>query len=85
MTMYPLLLTPPVKDYIWGGTRLKTEYGYQTDKDIAAEAWVLACHKDGASLVQNGEFAGKALPQVLEIWGTPQSESGPPPSPISPC
>lgn len=67
--MYPLLLTPPVKDYIWGGTRLKTEYGYQTDKDIAAEAWVLSCHKDGSSVVANGPLAGRALPQVLEEWG----------------
>ena len=69
MTMYPLLLTPHVTDYLWGGTRLKTEYGYPTDKDIAAEAWVLSCHKDGASVVQNGEFAGKTLPEVLALWG----------------
>ena len=69
MTMYPLLLTPPVKDYIWGGTRLKTEFGYPTDKDIAAEAWVLACHKDGASVVENGELAGRTLPEVLALWG----------------
>ena len=47
MKTYPLLLKPPVKDYIWGGTRLKDEFGYETDKDIAAEAWVLSCHKDG--------------------------------------
>ena len=67
--MYPLLLTPPVKDYIWGGTRLKTEFGYETDKDIAAEAWVLSCHKDGSSVVANGELAGKSLPEVLEAWG----------------
>lgn len=69
MAMYPLLLTPPVKDYIWGGTRLKTEYGYPTDKDIAAEAWVLSCHKDGSSVVENGELAGKTLLEVLELWG----------------
>lgn len=69
MTMYPLLLTPPVKDYIWGGTRLKTEFGYETDKDIAAEAWVLSCHKDGSSVVANGALAGKSLPEVLAAWG----------------
>lgn len=69
MSMYPLLLTPPVKDYLWGGTRLKTEFGYKTDKDIAAEAWVLSCHKDGSSVVANGELAGKSLPEVLKLWG----------------
>ena len=67
--MYPLLLKPNVTDYLWGGTKLKTDFGYETDKDIAAEAWVLSCHKDGASTVVNGEFTGKTLPEVLEIWG----------------
>lgn len=67
--MYPLLLKPAVTDYLWGGSRLKTEFGYETDKEIAAEAWVLSCHKDGPSTVINGEFAGKTLPEVLEIWG----------------
>lgn len=69
MKMYPLLLTPPIKDYLWGGTRLKTEYGYQSDKDIAAEAWVLSCHKDGSSVVANGALAGKTLPEALEAFG----------------
>ena len=67
--MYPLLLKPSIKDYLWGGTKLKTEYGYQTDCDIAAEAWVLSCHKDGADVVRNGEYAGKTLADVLAIWG----------------
>ena len=67
--MYPLLLKPAIKDYLWGGTKLKTEYGYQTDCAIAAEAWVLSCHKDGADIVQNGEYAGKTLSDVLSLWG----------------
>lgn len=67
--MYPLLLKPHLTDYLWGGSRLKTEFGFETDKDIAAEAWVLSCHKDGSNTVCNGEFKGKTLPEVLEIWG----------------
>lgn len=54
-------LTPSVADNIWGGTRLITEYGIQTDKNPAAEAWVLSCHPAGPSTIQNGEFAGKTL------------------------
>lgn len=65
---YPLLLKPAVKDYLWGGTRLKTEFGYEAGA-IAAEAWVLSCHKDGPSVVQNGELAGRTLPEVLALWG----------------
>ena len=67
--MYPLLLEPPVKDYLWGGTRLKTDYHFKTDKEKAAEAWVLSCHKDGADTVTNGELAGKTLPEAIELWG----------------
>ena len=67
--MYPLLLKPPIKDYLWGGTKLKTDFGLEADGDIAAEGWMLSCHKDGSSLVINGEFSGKSLPEVLELWG----------------
>lgn len=69
MNMYPLLLKPAVKDYLWGGNRLKKEYGLETESEIAAEGWMLSCHKDGAGTVLNGELVGKALPEVLEIWG----------------
>lgn len=67
--MYPLLLKPPIKDYLWGGTRLKTDFGFETDKEIAAEAWMLSVHKDGMNTVLNGEYAGKTISEVLEIWG----------------
>ena len=67
--MYPLLLKPAVKDYLWGGTRLKTLYNIETDLDIAAEAWVLSTHKNGPSVVQNGPLAGKTLQDTLSAWG----------------
>ena len=68
-TMYPLLLKPSIKDYLWGGTKLKTDFGFETDKDIAAEAWMLSAHKDGMNIVLNGEHKGKTISEVLEIWG----------------
>ena len=67
--MYPLKLKPVIKDYLWGGTKLKTEFGYETDLEIAAEAWQLCCHKDGENIIENGEMAGKTLTEVLKIWG----------------
>ena len=66
---YPLLLKPPVKDYLWGGERLKTEFGFEAGAGPAAEAWVLSCHKDGQSVVENGELAGHTLSQALERMG----------------
>jgi len=67
--MYPLILKPVIKDYLWGGTKLKTDFGFETDKDIAAEGWMLSCHKDGVNVVLNGEHKGKALNEVLSLWG----------------
>ncbi len=67
--MYPLLLKAPLKDYIWGGRRLIEEYGFESDKDSAAEAWMLSCHKDGNSVVRNGELSGLTLMQAIETWG----------------
>lgn len=67
--MYPIKLKPALKDYLWGGDRLKRDYGIETDMDIVAEAWVLSCHPDGASIVENGEYAGLTLPQLIEKLG----------------
>ncbi len=67
--MYPLLLNPAIKDYLWGGTKLKDEWGFETEKEIAAEAWLLSCHKDGDGIVMNGSLKGKTFSEVLEFWG----------------
>ncbi len=67
--MYPMKLTPPCKDYLWGGTRLKTDYGKVTDLEKVAESWELSCHKDGCSVIANGEFAGMTLPEYIEKQG----------------
>lgn len=67
--MYPLFLTPALKDYLWGGNRLPAEYGYQSDLEKVAEAWVLSCHPQGASTVVNGDLTGKTLSEVLNEWG----------------
>ena len=50
-----LKLKPACKDYIWGGRRLIEEFGIESDKKILAEAWMLSCHPDGASKLENGE------------------------------
>lgn len=67
--MYPLKLKPAFKDYLWGGTRLKTDYGMQSDLRKLAEAWVLSCHKDGASIVVNGEYADLSLAEAIDKMG----------------
>ncbi len=66
---YPLKLTAPLKDYLWGGQRLKQEYGKQSELPKIAESWELSCHKDGTSVITNGEAAGLLLSDYIEQQG----------------
>ena len=64
-----LKLKPACKDYLWGGHRLVEEYGVEYDGEILAEAWELSAHPDGASIITNGEYAGKSLREFLDAEG----------------
>lgn len=64
-----LKLKAPCKDYIWGGNRLREEYGKQLDSDRIAESWELSCHKDGQSVITGGEFDGKTLSDYIAAKG----------------
>lgn len=64
-----LKLKPACKDYLWGGSKLREEYNISSDLDPLAEAWVLSCHPDGPSVVENGPDAGLTLPEYIEKHG----------------
>ncbi len=51
-------LSPAYKDYLWGGNKLKTQFGKQFSGDILAESWELSCHEDGQSVIASGEHTG---------------------------
>lgn len=61
-----LKLNPVFKDYLWGGTKLRDEYGFESDLTKLAEGWMLSCHKDGENTIENGEFTGKTLTEVVK-------------------
>lgn len=62
-------LNPVFKDYIWGGTRLKTDFGFKSDLDKLAEGWMLACHKDGMNTAEGGKYDKMTLAQIIEQEG----------------
>lgn len=43
-------LQPVLKDYLWGGEKLKTLFGREKD-GIIAESWEVSIHKDGESTI----------------------------------
>lgn len=60
-----LKLSPTIKDYIWGGNRLTKEFEMVSFTDRQAEAWVLSCHGDGECTIENTDFKGRTLSDVL--------------------
>lgn len=72
--MKMLKLKPAFKDYLWGGTRLRSEYDKDCDYDKIAESWELSNHSAGSSVIVNGELEGVAFTKYLEdngkaVWG----------------
>ena len=65
-----LKLTPSCKDYLWGGSRLRTDFGVQSDLNPLAEAWVLSCHPDGPSYLPDGTMLADYLAAHPEAAGT---------------
>ena len=62
-------LKPVCKDYLWGGTKLRTEFGKESDLAKLAESWELSVHKDGQSIIADGDFAGKTLGEYMQEQG----------------
>lgn len=67
--MTPFKLSPAFKDYLWGGTRLRDEFGKNCGFDKVAESWELSCHKDGPSTVADGPYAGLTLAEYIQEAG----------------
>ena len=61
-----LRLQPAGMDYLWGGTRLRDEYGKKIQMTPLAETWECSVHPDGPSVVANGEYRGRELREVLK-------------------
>lgn len=70
----PFLLLPAGKDYLWGGTRLRDDFGKQLPITPLAETWECSTHPDGQSTAADGPFAGMKLGEILaehpEFLGT---------------
>lgn len=64
----PMLLRPVGKDYLWGGNRLREEYGKNLAQTPLAETWECSAHPDGPSGVGNGSFRGRLLRDVLKEY-----------------
>lgn len=64
-------LKPALKSYIWGGTKLKSQWGKLSEQPTLSESWELSFHKDGVCLIDGGEYDGMPIDKVVgkEQWG----------------
>jgi mannose-6-phosphate isomerase len=62
----PIFLKPVFKDRIWGGTKLRDEFGYDIPSETTGECWGISAHSNGPSEVVNGPLKGKTLDQVWD-------------------
>ena len=67
--MQILNLKPALKEIIWGGNRMKEGFGFETEGDNIAEAWMLSAHKDGPCTVVGGEDDGLTLIEAVAKHG----------------
>lgn len=61
-----LFLDPVCTENIWGGSRLKDEFGYGGAGAHTGECWGISAHPAGDGTVRNGRHAGEKLSAVWE-------------------
>ncbi len=66
---YPFLLSPVSKSAIWGGERLRRDWGKTSDLASIAESWELSVRAEERCTVRNGAYAGQTLADVLAALG----------------
>ena len=71
----PLKMSPVYKEYLWGGGRLRREFGKTDAPEVTAESWELASRADGSSKVSEGLLEGKTLADLAQLdregfWGS---------------
>jgi mannose-6-phosphate isomerase class I len=76
-----LFLEPVFKSMIWGGNKLKTEFGYAIPSDHTGECWAISAHKNGDCIVKSGLYAGKSVSFLWqyhrELFGDSEGETFP--------
>ncbi len=81
MMQEPIFLKPVFQKKIWGGSRLKSVFGFDIPNDKIGEDWAISAHPHGVSVVENGEFKGQKLD---DLWKEHKELFGHPTEPVFP-
>ena len=77
----PMFLKPVCQEKIWGGSRLRSVFGFDIPNDKIGEDWAISAHPHGVSVVENGEYQGQKLD---ELWQNHKELFGNPTEPVFP-
>ncbi len=68
MKLYPLKFKPILKERIWGGSKLTTEFNKAASLQKIGESWELSACEGDESVVSNGFLQGNTLTELIEIY-----------------
>lgn len=76
-----IFLEPVFKEMIWGGNRLKTDFGYDIPSDNTGECWAVSAHTNGDCTIKNGIYKGEKLSSLWknhrELFGGAKGDTFP--------
>ncbi len=76
-----LFVEPVLKEIVWGGRRLVTEFPYQAEGEHIGECWAVSAHPHGDCVVTEGTYAGWHLSKLYaehrELFGNITAEEFP--------
>jgi len=68
--MYPLKFTKVLKEKVWGGREFESFLGMVLEPGKTyGESWEVSAHPNGPSVVAEGPWAGKTLPELMATHG----------------
>lgn len=62
-------MAPVFKETIWGGNKLKENYGKKSRGKNIAESWEISAHTNGQSYIASGSYIGEKFGDYIERMG----------------
>mgnify|MGYP003631949349 CR=1 FL=1 len=66
--LYPLQFQPILKDKIWGGEKLSSQFNKASNSKVLGESWEVSTVPGDISIVSHGDLKGSSLQQILENY-----------------
>lgn len=69
MKLYPLKFNPILKEKMWGGTKLTSQFNKESSSEFLGESWEISDVEGDVSMVSNGDYSGTDLSELVQQFG----------------